>query len=242
MTGQNKITKIAGLSKITHHLNASFFQLGGGPSKLVMIVGVVLLIAIIGIAIHHHRRSRIKYPVYFHPQPHLGTAAIERPGSDISINPAPYSFTWHVFIYVPDYKYRYGLEKLVFSKGVGEEACPSLHLAGKLNDLIIRVKTTGGKEKLIVRDVNIRKWFHVAIVVQDLRMESYVDGKLRNTLVLQNVIQTNNDNVFVGLDDGFEGYIYRLSYTNKVLSPPEIRHQAAHQPPTRSLSKLHTEY
>lgn len=241
MTTKIKQTNFTKIKQLSNKLNATFHQYGGGGAIFAGLGGLLILVVVI-IVIYTRRRNVIKDPIYFHKKPHLGTGLIEKPGSDIRINPAPYSFTWHMFIYVPDWKYRYGLEKFVVSKGLGEEACPSVYLDRRLNNIIIRAKTTGGKEKLIVRDVNIRKWFHLAIVVQDLRMESYIDGRLRNTLVMKNVIQTNNDSVYVSKDEGFEGYLYKLSYTNKVLAPDSIYKLATQTPPTKILTNLPSEY
>ena len=209
-----------------------------GKIVIYIVIGVVLISIIIAIIVHYHKQKGIKNPVYFHPKPHLATGFLEKPGTAIHINPAPYSFSWHMFIYVPSWDYRYGFEKEVFSKGDEYYACPSVHLGATENNIIIRANTQKGLEKLRVSGVNIRKWFHLAVVVEDLRMESYLDGHLNSTLIMKSVIQTNNDALYICRNEGFKGLIYKLCYTNSVLSPLDIRHLASKTPPTKHLKSV----
>lgn len=231
--------RVAGNVKAVQDKITAILPKHPGKKIGIYIGGVVVLIGIIiAIVVYHHNQTKIHKPVYFYPNPHHASEFIEKPGSDIYINPAPYSFTWHMFIYVPNWKYRYGFEKEIISKGNGYDACPSIHLGSTDNNVIIRVKTTGGVEKLRVTDVAIRKWFHLTIVVQDLRMESYLDGRLENTLIMKHVIQTNNDPLYIARNGGFAGYIYRLCYLNEVLPPLTIQHISSQSPPTKQLKKL----
>ena len=84
----------------------------------------------------------------------------------------------------------------------------------------------------LVRNIDVRKWCHIAICVKDGEADIYYKGKLQTTGVLGEFCKINGEPLYVGRDGGFSGLIYRLSYTPHFLKPSEVLKLASINPPT----------
>lgn len=65
---------------------------------------------------------------------------------------------------------------------------------------------------VIVENVPLQRWFHLVIVVNNLSVEVYVDGKLYKTLILQSNIKRSGGSLYSGLSGGYDGMINELRY------------------------------
>ena len=93
-------------------------------------------------------------------------------------------------------------------------------------------KTGKGMASFLVRNIDVRKWCHIAICVKDGEVDIYYKGKLQTTGILGDICKINGEPLYAGRDGGFSGLIYRLSYTPHFLTPSEVLKLASINPPT----------
>ena len=203
-----------------------------------IIIGVIVIIVIVilvgtGVFIHHKRKESALKPVFF-STPHRAHEEHTIPGGKVIPVGDVYTFTYHTFIYIKDWKYKYGFEKDIMSKGMGAYVCPSLHLSPKINDVVIRINTTRGIQTLYIRNVNVRKWCHIGMCVHEQEVDLYLDGRLQSTVILENVCQVNSDDLYVTRNGGFSGLVYNLSYSPFTVTPAEMSHFASIKPPVKA--------
>jgi hypothetical protein len=65
---------------------------------------------------------------------------------------------------------------------------------------------------VVVENIPLQRWFHVAIVVNETTVEVYIDGKLYKTVILHSFVKTNSQPLHVNLDGGYDGLINELRY------------------------------
>jgi hypothetical protein len=75
---------------------------------------------------------------------------------------------------------------------------------------------------IIVENIPLQRWFHLAIVTMETSMEVYIDGKLYKTIVLKSLPKINVQPLFVNKDGGFDGMINELRYYARPLTAMEV--------------------
>jgi hypothetical protein len=203
-----------------------------------IVIGIIVFVIIVilvgtGIFIHHRNSERAIKPVFFDTPHKAHDSETISAGRIIPVGDV-YTFTYHMFIYIKDWKYRYGFEKDIMTKGYGASVCPSLHLSPKINDVVIRINTTRGVQTMYIRNVNVRKWCHIGVCVHEQEVDLYLDGRLQSTVVLKNVCQVNSDDLYINKNGGFSGLVYKLSYSPFGVTPGEMSNLASIKPPVRA--------
>lgn len=215
-------------------MNALVRKMRSAKGIIIMIIVLIVVVLLVGLGVFvHHRNKNAQKPVFFHT-PHKAEGETTLPGGSLIPVGDVYAFTYHMFVYIKDYKYRYGFEKEIMSKGDGDQVCPSLHLSPKINDICIRINTLRGVEKHFIRNVNVRKWCHIGVCVHEQEMDLYVDGKLQSTIVLKSVCQVNSDDLYVTKNGGFSGLIFQLSYLPLAVTPADMAKFASVKPPVKA--------
>lgn len=156
-----------------------------------------------------------------------------------TITGSEYAFS--VWIFVNEWNYNYGQEKHIFSmysKVNGEYyATPIVVLDKYANDLLIRThyfsesgSVTGSEKVCKIESIPLQKWVHIIVSMNNLTLDVYMDGKLRNTCMLDNapmspvgsdiyVSGTKNPNEETMY--GFSGKISDLKLFQYSLNPSE---------------------
>lgn len=75
---------------------------------------------------------------------------------------------------------------------------------------------------VIVENIPLQRWFHLAIITTETAMEVYIDGKLYKTIVLKSLPKINVQPLFVNKDGGFDGMINELRYYPRPLTAMEV--------------------
>ena len=73
-----------------------------------------------------------------------------------------------------------------------------------------------------IEDVPYNKWFHVALRVENMVMDVYVNGMVTQRLTFQNLPRQNFNDVFLCQNGGFDGNISNLRYYSKALNVFDI--------------------
>lgn len=91
-----------------------------------------------------------------------------------------------------------------------------------VNDNTIRVvmdTVKGDAENFIdITNIPLRKWFHVAVRIQNNLVDVYVNGTMAGRKTFANTLKQNYDNILVGYNNGFNGNLSNLLYSNHALS------------------------
>jgi hypothetical protein len=77
-------------------------------------------------------------------------------------------------------------------------------------------------EKVTIRNIEIQRWNNVNISLINNYLNIFIDGELRQNYLFKGLSHINHTSLDVCPDGGFNGYLDRVSYTNKSLSKDEI--------------------
>ena len=134
------------------------------------------------------------------------------------------TFSYAAWIRVDDFSYRYGQEKVVFIKGPTDlsSMCPGVFLDANTNALLVKVDTFGIREVVTVPNLSAKKWFHLAIAVDQDSIDVYINGILHTHHSIAQLPRQNPSTVHVGVGGGFDGKVSSLNYYNYFLKPADV--------------------
>lgn len=76
--------------------------------------------------------------------------------------------------------------------------------------------------KITIKNIPIQRWTCFNVSVHDRVVDIYKDGLLYHTEILDNPPKINDYDMVLGNNGGFNGYLSRIVWSNKALSPGEI--------------------
>jgi len=143
-------------------------------------------------------------------------------------------FTYHMWLYVCNWGYKYGQWKHILNKGKKKMAirsrndlkhircCPGIFLEPRKNNLVFVISGKRGNIIYVLKDIPIKRWFDIALVVYYGVVEIYFNGKLIKTIASKNIPRINNANLHINNKRGFSGLISALTYSPRQLNTNEI--------------------
>jgi hypothetical protein len=133
------------------------------------------------------------------------------------------NYAYSIWIYVDDWAYRYGQEKIIFLRGaIGSIFTPALSLMPNDNTAVITMTTANEPFECIVPNIPIQKWTNLIVTLNNKSLDAYVNGKLVKTCVLPDLPVVNPEaSVYLTPDGGFSGYTTRFQYWSTPISPQE---------------------
>jgi len=146
----------------------------------------------------------------------IPATALPKPGS--------MNYTYSIWIYVNDWSYLYGKEKVIFVRGaVGSLFMPALMLEPTENTLRITVSTENEPLDCYVPNIPLQQWVCITVTLNNKSLDSYVNGKLVKTCILSGVPKMNADaSIYLTPGGGFSGFTNRFQYWNTYMNPQEI--------------------
>ena len=175
-------------------------------------------------------------------------------GDDGTVN-----YTWSVWIYISDWSYRLGEDKVIMRRGTKKDACPLLSLGGTENTLTIKqsihldndeygydsipTSIDGSNQVCTIPNIPIQKWVCITVTLNGRDMDTYINGKLVKTCVLDNVAHVDpNADLFITPGGGFQGNVSNVNYWASPISPQQAWNIYKHGPTGSSLSDLFAKY
>jgi hypothetical protein len=158
-------------------------------------------------------------------------------------------YSLNMWLYINDFNYKYGEPKYVLMKGSTNRdpdghyysTNPGIYLDGDKNDLVINVElqsqTNVADESSVlapspsdevlyaqcrVSNISLQRWVCINLSLYNNIMDVYLDGKLYKSCIFNGFPKPNNEPMFFGFDGGFDGFVSRITWANKNLSPEEI--------------------
>ena len=162
-------------------------------------------------------------------------------------------FTWDVWFFIKDVETLIKNQNysLLFSKGIASQSgnskelikspsdllnvCPGAYISYKGDkqgeaQLTVAMNTytdpalgNSGSETIMIPDIPLNKWVHLAIRVQSKSVDIYINGVLTQRHNLQTLPKQNYYDTYVGDPQGFNGFISSLNYYNYALNYDQIQ-------------------
>jgi len=73
-----------------------------------------------------------------------------------------------------------------------------------------------------INDVPYNKWFHVALRVENMVMDVYINGLVTQRLSFQNTPKQNYNDIYINQNGGFDGNLSNLQYYSRALNVFDI--------------------
>jgi len=77
-------------------------------------------------------------------------------------------------------------------------------------------------EEIIINEIPIEKWFHVAFRIKQKTADIFVNGQIVKRKIFSSIPKQNYDNVYIAQNGGFNGKISEIRYFSNALSGNEI--------------------
>lgn len=161
----------------------------------------------------------------------------------------PYSsqgieYNINFWMFLNDYNYRLNEDKIIIQKGESIYN-PTILLEKNSNNMKIIIHTNyfddtqseaeteseseqysedmnSNKEEFIIENIKLQKWINLNINLIDSNLDVFIDGKLVKSFIVNGYTQTNTGGLNICPYGGFNGYITKLTYTNKSYNPKKI--------------------
>lgn len=134
------------------------------------------------------------------------------------------NYAYSIWIYIDDWSYRYGEEKIIFLRGtIGTSFMPSLSLAPTDNTLDVNISTDDSTPfEYSVPNIPLQKWTNLIVSLNNKSVDTYINGKLVKTVVLTSLPSMDpNASIYLTPNNGFSGYTSRFNYWNDTINPQE---------------------
>lgn len=154
------------------------------------------------------------------------------------------NFTYSIWIYINDWSYNYGQEKIIFARS-GETSTtrvttpisvlspsPLVMLGATENNLIVSQEiyntttttttstTPTSTFTCGISNIPIQKWVNILISIYGRSMDLYLDGKLVRTCVMPGIAKVSSTTpVYLTPNGGFSGYYSKFQYFPNATDP-----------------------
>lgn len=145
-------------------------------------------------------------------------------------------FTYTVWLFINNLTLAGNRRKHIFHKGSQPSShnnvddgtfypnnAPGLYIHPNKNTLIVVMNTFDKvMEEVEVNDIPLNKWINVAIRVEGKKMDVYINGTIALRHIFNSVPKQNYGNVYVNMNNGFNGLLSDLWYHDYALSGTQI--------------------
>jgi hypothetical protein len=73
-----------------------------------------------------------------------------------------------------------------------------------------------------IRGLQVNKWVHIAFRLENMVIDAYVNGTIKERIQLQHACKQNYYDILVAPNGGFQGQLSNLQYFNRALNVFEI--------------------
>lgn len=216
---------------------------------IIIIISIYSIIQIIRARIKYNNMNRIFYK--------RGRDTKKRDivdSSELQKSTKGLSLTVTAWLYVDNLLYGSGNYNHILTKGIASrkslKQTPGIWIDPVLNDIEVVVSNGLENSKFYIRDFPLRKWFSIAVVINNRIVELYLNGKLLDTYTLKNSPNLNNGGLIMtgrnrDTDDkkandpdtntkqyGFSGSMKNIGVYSYALSTVQIQntHDKGHNP------------
>ena len=157
-----------------------------------------------------------------------------------------YNYTYGVWVYIDDWSYNFGREKIIFSKGTSS---PKVSLGGTENDLKVTLQINEDNESTPtqfecgIQNVPLQKWTHLLVSVNGRSLDIYMNGKLVRTCVMNGVpVYDSTSPTYLTPNGGFSGFTSKFKYWSDSINPQQAWNIYQRGPGGNIFGNLFSEY
>ena len=125
-------------------------------------------------------------------------------------------FSYNFWFYIDNMDYKNGEWKHIFHKGNSSSypnRCPGIWIHPTKNIIRIYMNTLENILEFIdIDNIPIRKWVNMSIIVNNTNLNIYINEFLKARKELQSIVKQNNDDFWMNLYGGFEGFLSNIRY------------------------------
>jgi len=197
--------------------------------------GIFLVLALVGLLIYYavsRRPGDDGLPLLTGSQ---STSVSTKITYDIPVSndqPEGIVFSYSMWVLVKDFTTGYGQQRVILNKG----DCPGLYIDSTSNSLVVKIKTYGSTESVLISNLPAMKWIHLAVVVNQQAVDVYVNGTLRQHHTLLQLPDQNTEPIQIG--SGWNGVVGNVKYYPRTLRYEEVRKQSQEAPPPDMQPKI----
>jgi hypothetical protein len=231
--------------KVNDFKNYAINATEGGFSKLLIIstlLGFVIIAAIIYFVVQAIKdQAKIndeQNPVLIGAPKYAFDKDLTKKSFKVPQSKEGLAFTYTFWMYISDWRYRFGKWKNIFIKGKDNNRAPGIWLYPNTNSLHCRINTYADpNEGCDVQNIPLQKWVHVCYVLDNRTVDIYINGKLERSCVLRGIPKLNNDDVYIAAEgdstgSGFYGLLSKFQYLSRALTPSQIMDKYSEGPLT----------
>ena len=217
---------------------------------LLIVFGIILLIFVfIMVYINYKKYNQYKIQDFIEEElletiHNCKNELLTIPGEQIPSSSLGNEYSINMWLYVNDYGYKYGEPKYVLMKGSTNKtngfynsSNPGIYLDSTKNDLVVDIELQSNTQSNTnvpsssddisyatcrLSNIPLQRWFCVHLSLHNNIMDVYLDGKLFKSCIFDGFPKPNNHPMYFGFDGGFDGYVSRITWANKNLSPEQI--------------------
>ena len=226
-----------------------------GTTNIIIIIVVILVILVLIYFIQKNsfQQTSLTSGLLDATKKSIISADNIKVGANGSVN-----YTWSVWIYISDWSYRLGEKKIILTRGNSTSSCPSISLGETENTLTIRQSIyleddkwgfpenssmSGSNEICTIPNIPIQNWVSIIVSLNGRDMDTYINGKLVKTCVLDNAAYVDStQDVTITPSGGFQGNVSSVKYWASPISPQQAWNIYKHGPTGSSLSDLFSKY
>lgn len=161
-------------------------------------------------------------------------------------------FTWSVWLFIddikvdlppnsPEYSHIFSKGNRTFGKnGIATvNNAPGVYLSNSENTIRVYMDTVKDNNNYMdITNIPLRKWFHLAVRLQNTVMDAYVNGVMAGRQLMLEVPKQNYEDVIVGYNGGFTGNLSNLVYYSRSVNVFELNNIVMYGPNLTQSSRV----
>ena len=207
-------------------------------AKIILIIGsVFIFILVVNCLVWFFNREKM-----------LSNYSSAKTATTIDAKSTPvgnnYNYTYGIWIYVDDWSYNFGREKIIFSKGT---MSPNVSLGATENNLKVKLQIDAenvwSQFECGIDNVPLQKWTHLLISVNGRTLDIYMNGKLVRTCVMNGVpVYDSTSPTFLTPNGGFSGFTSKFKFWSDTINPQQAWNIYQRGPGGNIFGNLFSEY
>jgi glycosyltransferase involved in cell wall biosynthesis len=214
---------------------------GEGGSTMWLIVKVVIMIIVLVAIFYIAKYLLVRYQTASANTPYLLNGSknakhalvISQDSTSVNYIPIKQSedqdgiqFTYGFWFVIEDFTYKKGEWKHIFHKGNSSSypnRAPGVWIHPDKNAIRVYMNTLDNiLEYADIDNIPMSKWIYMNVIVNNKNLDLYINGFLKIRKELSSLPKQNNDDFWVNMFGGFEGYISNIRYYSYVIDFNEI--------------------
>ena len=237
--GKSRIDNIINIQKsFATNLNV---EEGTGSKTIWLIVKVVIMVVVFVAIFYIAKYLIVKYQTASASTPYLLSSsknamhALVISQDKTSINCIPINksdgqdgiqFTYGFWFLIEDFNYKTGEWKHIFHKGNSSSypnRAPGVWIHPDKNAVRVYMNTLDNiLEYADVDNLPVRKWIYMNIILNNQNLDLYINGYLKIRKELSSLPKQNDDDFWVNMFGGFNGFVSNIRYYSYAIDFNEI--------------------